>query len=124
METMFERYGGFSQVSRIVSSFYDRVLDSPIMGPYFKNVDMKRQIDHQTKFISFLMGGPASYSDEHIHSIHQRLNVTPEAMDEMVELMVETLEDFDVEESDIEEIQHALLSRTKLIISDQNQQHG
>ena len=33
--TMFERYGGFATVSKIVSAFYDKVLDSSILAPYF-----------------------------------------------------------------------------------------
>ncbi len=31
---------------------------------------MPKLIDHQTRFISFLMGGPASYTDEHIAHVH------------------------------------------------------
>lgn len=116
MDTMFERYGGFTIVSRIVSSFYDRVLDSPIMGPYFTGVDMKRQIDHQTKFIAFLMGGPASFSDEHLRTIHQTKNINQEALDEMISLLTETLEDFDFDDADIESIRKELLRRAPLIL--------
>ena len=118
METLFERVGGFAQVSRIVSSFYDRVLDSPIMGPYFGHTDMKKQIDHQTKFISFLMGGPASFSDEHIRQVHQRLEINAEALEEMVELMTETLEDFDFSDEDIDSVIEQLRSRAKLIVQE------
>jgi len=73
-QSMFERYGGFSVVSRIVSSFYDRVLDSDNLAPYFEGTDMRRQIDHQSKFISSLMGGPASYSNDQLERSHERLN--------------------------------------------------
>ncbi len=59
-KTMFERYGGFAAVSRVVSSFYDKILDSDITSPYFADIDMAKQIDHQTKFVAYLMGGPAS----------------------------------------------------------------
>jgi hemoglobin len=118
METMFERYGGFTQISRVVSSFYDRVLDSPIMAPYFHGVDMKRQIDHQTKFIAFLMGGPASYSDEHLRSIHQHMNIGQEALNEMIELMTETLEDFDFMDEDVEAVRKQLLKRARLIVKE------
>ncbi|MBE0409295.1 MAG: hypothetical protein IBX69_06140 [Anaerolineales bacterium] len=52
--SIFERYGGFAKVNRIVSSFYDKVLDSPITSPYFVNIDMRRLIDHQTRFIASL----------------------------------------------------------------------
>lgn len=40
-ETMFERFGGFGKVSRVVSAFYDGVLDSPVLAPYFDAIDMK-----------------------------------------------------------------------------------
>ncbi|MEN8213600.1 MAG: group 1 truncated hemoglobin [Pseudomonadota bacterium] len=118
MESMFERYGGFAKVSRVVSSFYDRVLESPIMGPYFHDIDMKRQIDHQTKFIAFLMGGPASYSDEHLKFIHQRMKIERRALEEMVELMTETLEDFDFSDTDIDIVRRELLSRANLIVAE------
>ena len=41
-QTIFERYGGFAKVNRIVMSFYDRVVESEIMSPYFINTDMKQ----------------------------------------------------------------------------------
>lgn len=68
-ETMFERLGGFAKVSRIVSAFYDSVLESPILAPYFNGIDMKKQIDHQTKFFSALMGGPTG-STARLKSAH------------------------------------------------------
>lgn len=47
MQTIFERYGGFAAVSKVVMNFYDKALDSPATIPYFSNFDMKRLIDHQ-----------------------------------------------------------------------------
>jgi hypothetical protein len=28
--TIFERYGGFAKINQVVSSFYDKILDSPV----------------------------------------------------------------------------------------------
>jgi truncated hemoglobin YjbI len=39
-QSIFERHGGFARVSRMVMSFYDRVLDSPVISPYFAATDM------------------------------------------------------------------------------------
>ena len=116
-QTIFERHGGFARVSRIVMSFYDRVLDSPVMGPYFAHSDMKRLIDHQTKFIAFLMGGPASFSDEHLQRVHRDMAIDRRAFDEMVSLLGETLEDFDFEEADISAICNELVRRAPLIVT-------
>ena len=40
--TLYEKYGGFSQVSKIVLSFYDTLLDNDEIGPFFDDVDMSR----------------------------------------------------------------------------------
>lgn len=33
-DTIFERCGGFAAISRIVSDFYDRAADSPLLSPH------------------------------------------------------------------------------------------
>lgn len=115
--TIFERYGGFAKVSRIVSAFYDQVLDSPLLAPYFAGVDMRRQIDHQTKFFAHLMGGPASYTSEHLARVHARLHIDDEAFDELVDLLRDTLEDFDFDESDIASVYGELVSYRSVIVT-------
>jgi hemoglobin len=116
-KTMFERYGGFAKVSRIVSSFYDRVLDSDLLAPYFTTVDMRRQIDHQTKFFASIMGGPASYTSEHLARVHQTLAITDAAFDELVLLVRETLEDFGLDESDIATVYGEIVSYRSFIVT-------
>lgn len=115
--TIFERYGGFAKVSRIVSEFYSRVLDSPVLSPYFAGIDMRRLIDHQTKFIASVMGGPVSYTNEALERVHARLGIDAEAFDEMVLILKETLEDFDFERSDVETICGDIRSRSRYIVS-------
>ena len=107
--TIFERYGGFAKVSRIVSAFYDHVLASPLLSPYFEGVDMRRLIDHQTKFIAAIMGGPASFSNEALERAHRNLGITDEAFRE-------ALEDNGVDESDIAVICTAVIERKPYIV--------
>jgi hypothetical protein len=45
-DTIFERYGGFAQVSRVVSAFYGKVLASPVISGYFDHADMRTLVDH------------------------------------------------------------------------------
>jgi hemoglobin len=116
-ETMFERYGGFAKVSRVVSSFYDRVLDSPVLEPFFRRTDMARLIDHQTKFIANLMGGPVSYTTEHLARVHARLAIDEPAFAEMTALLRETLEDFDFDEGDIAKVYSHLVGYRPFIVS-------
>jgi hemoglobin len=116
-ETIFERYGGFAKVSRVVSSFYDRVLDSDRLAPYFAHVDMRRLIDHQTKFVASLMGGPVSYTNEHLARVHARLAIDDVAFDELAALLRETLEDFDYDETDIAAVYGRIVASRPFIVT-------
>lgn len=115
--SLLERYGGFPFLSRVVMAFYDRVLESDILAVYFEDVDMRRLIDHQTKFIAFLMGGPASYTDQHLAHVHAHLGVDRSAFDEMIATMRDTLEEFDMAEGDIATVIHELRVRAPWIVT-------
>jgi len=115
--TIYERVGGFATVRRVVSSFYEKALDSDLIAHHFEQIEMPKLIDHQTRFISFLMGGPASYTDEHIEHVHARLGITLAEFDEMVELLTETLEDFEFGSDDVARIGGELRKREPVIVT-------
>ncbi len=116
-QTIFERYGGFSVFNKVVSAFYDKILESPVTNPYFEGTDMRRLIDHQTKFVASITGGPASYSNDHLQRIHAPLNVTDGAFTEMAKLLKETLEDFNLDDADIKHISGEIINRRHFVIS-------
>ena len=116
--SMFERYGGFATVSKIVMSFYGKVLDSDIIGDYFEDVDMPALMDHQTKFIAQAMGGPAAYSNEMLYRVHKDLDIDNRSFQEMVSVLRETLEEFELERGDIEHILNDVRSRAQYIIAE------
>jgi hemoglobin len=115
--TIFERMGGFARVRLIVSDFYDKVLDSDRLARYFVDVDMRRLIDHQTKFISAVMGGPAAFSDEQLTRAHARLGITTDDFDEMAGYFHETLEDHGVESRELERLHAHLLSMREHVVA-------
>lgn len=115
--TLFDKYGGFAAVSKLVMAFYDRILDSDQVGGYFENIDMKRLIDHQTKFVASIMGGPASFSDDMLKRVHARYEVSREDFDEVARLLRETLLEFGVEHDDIETVMFEIESRSPVIVS-------
>ena len=116
--TPFERCGGFSSVRKIVSEFYDRILSSEALQPYFDGTDMRILIDHQTKFIAAVMGGPAAFSDDALRRAHRRLNITRKDFHEMADILRETLEDFDLDEADVELVCSEVSKREPVIVTD------
>ena len=116
-ETLFEKYGGFASVYPIVNAFYDSVLDSEIVSYMFDDVDMEKLIEHQTLFISELMGGPGSYDDRQLIAAHRNLNITEEEWDEVVTILVSTLQDFSVDEEDINALAEQIMLKKPLIVA-------
>ncbi|MHA3978784.1 group I truncated hemoglobin [Halovulum sp. GXIMD14794] len=114
-KSLYEKYGGFSTVSRIVMSLYDRLLDDDDVGPFFDDVDMPKLIDHQTKFVASLMGGPASFTDTHIQMAHRNLEIDDAHFDRLKALVQETLSDFSVEQPDIDVVLAAFEARRPLL---------
>ena len=81
---------GFAKISRVVSAFYDKILESRRTNPYFAGVDMRRLIDHQTKFIASIMGGPASYTNDQLERLDSHLAVSERSFSELAALLRET----------------------------------
>jgi len=108
--SLFERLGGFARIRLIVSDLYDRLLDSENLRPYFENTDVRRLIDHQTKFVSALMGGPVSFSNEHLARAHGHLGISPEDYVEMAEIFRETLEDHDLPQVEVDRLHAHIVS--------------
>ena len=116
-QTIFERNGGFATVRKVVSTFYDYVLEDETTAPYFEGVDMRRQIDHQSKFVSAVMGGPGSYTDEHLARVHARLGIDKQAFDTIAGLLAEAMEDHGMDRADIEAVVHEFAVREHLIVT-------
>ena len=114
-KTLFQKYGGFSKVSRIVLALYDRILDDDDLGPFFDEIDMSRIVDHQTKFISSLMGGPASYTDDQIQKMHDHLEISAEQFDVLSSILTETLNEFGLDPEDTATIIAAFEKRRPLV---------
>lgn len=116
-QSVFERAGGFSTVRKIVSAFYDRVLDEPALQRHFIGLDMARLVDHQAKFVAQVMGGPASYSDDQLQRAHARLQITQAEFAAMADILHETLEDHDLPSDDIVAVDRAFRLRESFIVA-------
>lgn len=115
-KTLFEKYGGFAQINRLVMAFYEAVLDSDELGPYFDGTDMARLIDHQSKFITYLFEGPADFSEERLTAAHQTLGVTHAHFDELKTILSQTLFDHGFEAVDTDWVLNEFEKRRPLIV--------
>jgi hemoglobin len=114
--TVYERTGGFASVSRIVLDFYDRILDDDELGVFFEDVDMTRIVDHQTKFIATLLGGPTSYTDDQIRALHRHLAIADTDFDQLKRLLAATLADHGLAPDDVDHVISEFERRRGLVV--------
>lgn len=115
--SLYEKYGGFAVISRIVMTFYDRMLDSDAIGPFFDDVEMKALMDHQTKFVAQVMGGPAAYSDSQLLQAHRRYDIANAHFDEMKKILDAALNEHGVIVEDRAIILAEIEARRALVVT-------
>lgn len=63
---------------------------------------MEKQRLHQTKFISFALGGPNQYSGNSMAKAHEGMNLQPEHFNAIAKHLHDALAHFGVSEADID----------------------
>ncbi|WP_298836020.1 group 1 truncated hemoglobin [uncultured Roseobacter sp.] len=116
MSSTFQKYGGFGAVSRVVLTFYEMILDSDIVGHHFDNIDMARLMDHQTKFVSALMGGPSAMTDDRLAHVHHAIDISVAEFDEVVRLLSEAMREHGMDDRDIREVTREFEARRGFIL--------
>ena len=102
-ESLYEKVGGEEAISKVVDYFYnDLVLKDETVNQFFQNTDMEKQKQHQTKFISFALGGPNQYSGKSMAKAHEGMNLQPEHFQAIATHLHDALAHFKVPESDID----------------------
>lgn len=113
--TLFDRLG-IQGATGMALALYDRAIASERLEPYFRGVDMQRLVEHQALFLAYIMGGPASYSDEELRRTHAPLHIDQPAFEEMLGMLREVLAEWDLGPADIEQVMAAMTSRRPSII--------
>ena len=102
-ESLYEKVGGEEAISKVVDYFYSElVLKDETVNQFFQNTDMEKQKSHQSKFISFALGGPNQYSGKSMAKAHEGMNLQPEHFNAIATHLHDALAHFGVEEADID----------------------
>ncbi len=86
-DPVIHRYGGAKGVSRLVFRFYDLVLRSERLRPFFDDVDMPRLVEHQAAFVVSVLAGRPDRSDAELAALHAHLDIGEAEFDEMMGLL-------------------------------------
>lgn len=102
--TLYEKVGGEEAISKVVDYFYGLVLADDTVNHFFKNIDMEKQHKHQTKFISFALGGPNQYTGLSMAKAHTGMNLQENHFNAIAKHLHDALAHFGVSESDIDQV--------------------
>lgn len=115
-DTLYERLGGEDSIEAVVDRFYEHVMADDLVNGYFEDVDMQRQIAHQTQFISSVTGGPVEYTGEDMRAAHEGMGITEEEFDAIATHLDTALAEFDVPEDDREDVLEEIASYEDAIV--------
>lgn len=103
-QSLYEKVGGEDAIAKVVDYFYSElVLKDDTVNHFFTNTDMEKQRQHQTKFISYALGGPNQYSGQSMAKAHEGMNLQPEHFDAIVKHLHDALAHFGVSEGEIDQ---------------------
>lgn len=106
--TLYERLGGRAGIRTVVDEFYDRLLSDEELGPFFEGADMETLRRTQTDFLCEAAGGPETYEAEPVREAHLHLPFTPAHIRLAIELLRNSLDEFDVPAEDAEVVVQAI----------------
>ena len=115
--TFFEKYGGFGGLYPIVNDFYLAVVQSELLADVFAQVDIAALVDHQTKFLAAVLGGPGDYEVDYLEQVHRHLSISDSQFDEVGRLLAEALQQHGVEAADIDAVMAFVASTRAAIVS-------
>jgi len=103
-ETLYDRLGGHDGIRAVVDDFYDRLVADDDIGPFFEGSDLAKLRRTQTDFLCEAAGGPETYDAEPIREAHIDVPFTPEHIQRAVELLYQSLDEFDVADEDADAV--------------------
>jgi hemoglobin len=106
--TLYDRLGGYDGIRAVVDAFYDKLLADEELGSFFENADMEKLRETQTDFLCDAAGGPETYDAEPVREAHLHVPFTPEHIQRAIDLLDETLDEFDVPDDDADKVVQAV----------------
>ena len=116
MQTLFQKYG-LKAIGQVVSSFYDKIEEAESLKTYFANINMDRLRDHQTDFMSQVLGGPIVYDPSTLLRMHKGLNISNADFDLVASFLLASLQEHGVDLDDTNTIMDLVSNTRQDIVS-------
>jgi len=95
-ESLYDRLGGKDAVNAAVDIFYTKVLADPLLAPFFGEVDMVKQRNHQKMFLTYAFGGLPTYEGKNMREAHKHMDLNDDHFGAVAGHLQATLEELNV----------------------------
>ena len=109
-QSVYELIGGADAVDAAVDLFYGKVLADKRINHYFVNTNMARQRNHQKRFLTQALGGPATYTGKAMRAAHEHLHLKEVDFNAVAENLTLTLRELNVPEHLIDQTMEIVAS--------------
>ena len=98
METLYERIGGKESIEQLITAFYQRVMNDPMLNPFFENTSIEKLKRMQVAFFTIALGGPEPEEMPNLADAHRDRGIESKHLTRYTELLIETLADIGIPE--------------------------
>jgi hemoglobin len=102
-KTLYQRLGGYDALAAVSDDFLGRLASDPQMGRFFVGLstDSKLRVrQHIVDFLCVASAGPCKYTGRDMKTAHTGLNISDADWNQMVKLLGQTLDQFNVPEKE------------------------
>lgn len=103
-KTLYDQIGGCETIEKLVTAFYQRVLNDPLLQPFFEQADVAKLQRMQIAFFSVALGGAEPDTGISLHEAHQGRGIQVKHLTRFTEHLVATLSEIGVQEKDAQEV--------------------
>jgi hemoglobin len=117
-QTLYDRVGGQAGVTRLIGSFYQRLLADAQLSPFFATIPMEKLQRMQVEFFTAALGGPLQYSGRPLAHVHHGRGITKTHLRRFTEHLLATLESIPLSQQDIQSIYNRIAVEADEIAED------
>jgi truncated hemoglobin YjbI len=119
MASLYDRLGGYQNIEKIVSQFYQTILnDDEVNVFYLDNVSDIAVLHHTvTDFFALIFGGPNIYKGKSMVEAHKHMAICQKDFDSVWKHMEMSFEKYDIHPDIIRDVKEVIYSFTQEIIT-------
>lgn len=120
MKTLYELIGGEDNIRKLVTAFYQRVLNDPLLQPFFEGVSVDKLQRMQVSFFSIALGGPEPPFVISLSDAHRGRGIRSDHLTRFTQHLLGTLEEIGIEEKAAQRVYERIGTYSNEILGESN----